>query len=155
MKNKEEKIVDIRQYIVFKLNDEDYGLDIQKIQTIDKVNKITRVPKAPFYIQGVINLRGEIIPVMSLRKKLGFEDDEFDKDARIIIVKIESDSIAMIVDKVKEVVEIDVNTLEAVQEGNSKISVEFIKGLGKIDNKIITILNIKKLIKSIEDELSL
>ena len=144
---------DIKQYIIFDLEEEEYAISIEEIESINRIQSITRVPKSPYYINGVINVRGDIIPVMSLRKKLDFYEDVFTNNTRIIIIKKQDASIAIIVDKVKEVVGLDSKNIESVQETNSKMGADFIKGVGKINNRIVTIINIGKLIENIEDEL--
>ena len=94
-----------KQFIAVKLSSEIYGIDIGYVDTIVRMQKITRVPKAQSYFKGVINLRGEIVPVMSIRLKMGFEDDVFTNASRIIILKIEDQGkLGVIVDEVKEVV---------------------------------------------------
>lgn len=94
-----------KQYIVVKLGSEQYGIDISYVDNIVRMQKITRVPKAQPYFKGIINLRGEIVPVMSIRLKMGFEDDTFTNASRIIILKIEEQGkIGVIVDEVREVV---------------------------------------------------
>ncbi|HOQ16475.1 MAG: chemotaxis protein CheW [Epulopiscium sp.] len=143
---------EVRQFIVFKLGNEEYGIDILNVQNIERVLSITRVPKAPFFIKGVINLRGEIIPVMSLRLKFNLEADEYTDDTRIIIVKIDDNQIGMIVDEVKEVLQLTADSIESVQgvSGiNTDINLSFIQGVGKVNNHIVTLLNIKSLIDSI------
>ena len=95
------------QYIVVRIGNEQYGINIKYIDNIVRNQKITRVPKTQTYYKGVINLRGEIIPVMSIRLKLGLEDDEFTDKTRIIIVKIEGATIGVIVDQGREVVTLD------------------------------------------------
>ncbi|HAN10588.1 MAG TPA: chemotaxis protein CheW [Clostridiales bacterium] len=151
-----EKVInasEVKQYIIFNLAEEEYGINIEEIESINRIQGITRVPKAPTYINGVINVRGDIIPVMSLRKKLNFEEDTFTNSSRIIIIKKQDASIAIIVDKVKEVVGLDSKSVESVQESNTKIGIDYIKGVGKIGNRIVTIINISKLIENIEEEL--
>ncbi|OGO88280.1 MAG: hypothetical protein A2Y24_08870 [Clostridiales bacterium GWE2_32_10] len=144
---------DIKQYIIFDLEEEEYAISIEEIESINRIQSITRVPKSPYYINGVINVRGDIIPVMSLRKKLDFYEDVFTNSTRIIIIKKQDASIAIIVDKVKEVIGLDSKNIESFQETNSKMGADFIKGVGKINNRIVTIINIGKLIENIEDEL--
>ncbi|HBY20229.1 MAG TPA: chemotaxis protein CheW [Clostridiales bacterium] len=143
----------MKQYIIFDLEEEEYAISIEEIESINRIQSITRVPKSPYYINGVINVRGDIIPVMSLRKKLDFYEDVFTNSTRIIIIKKQDASIAIIVDKVKEVIGLDSKNIESFQETNSKMGADFIKGVGKINNRIVTIINIGKLIENIEDEL--
>ena len=104
------------QYIVVRIGNEQYGINIKYIDNIVRNQKITRVPKTQTYYKGVINLRGEIIPVMSIRLKLGLEDDEFTDKTRIIIVKIEGATIGVIVDQVREVVTLDDTIQKKSQE---------------------------------------
>lgn len=139
---------EIRQYVVFKLGNEEYGIDIQKVQIIERIQNITRVPKSPFFIKGVINLRGEIIPVMSLRSKFDLEEDEYVDETRIIIVEIDDNKIGMIVDQVKEVIQISTEAIENVQGFTSDINLNFIQGVGKVNDHIVTLLNLKSIIDS-------
>ena len=99
----ETKIIkEIFQYIVIKLGDENFGIDINYIDNILRMQQITRIPKVPAYLKGVINLRGEVIPVMSLRLKMGLDEDEIGRDTRIIILKTEAEgSVGVLVDEVK------------------------------------------------------
>lgn len=152
---KDEKSVnESKQYIVFDIEEEEYAINIEEIESINRIQSITRVPKSADYVEGVINVRGDIIPVMSLRKKLNFSPDVFSNSSRIIIMKKQDSIIAMIVDKVREVIGIDSNNIESPQEVNAKVGIDFIKGVGKIENRIVTIININKLVENIEEELS-
>lgn len=132
-----------KQYIVVKLGTEQYGIDIQYVDNIVRMQNITRVPKAQHYFKGVINLRGEIIPVMSMRLKFGLEADTFTNATRIIIVKLEAQAaIGVIVDEVKEVVTLDESHIEktAYNEGDEKSS--HLSGIGKHGEGLISLLNI-------------
>ena len=136
------------QYIVVRIGNEQYGIDIQYIDNIVRNQKITRVPKAQPYFKGVINLRGEIIPVMSIRLRLGLEDDEFTDKTRIIIIKIDSSTIGVVVDQVKEVVTL-------VQDNNEKVTrtasddafSNYISGIGKSNDELISLLDIVYLVE--------
>ncbi|MCT4613016.1 MAG: chemotaxis protein CheW [Clostridia bacterium] len=140
---------EVKQFIIFRLSGENYGIDIQKIKTIEKTMSFARVPKAPEYVNGVINLRGEIIPVMSLRNRFGFEIKEFDNQTRIIIIDILESPIGLIVDEVKEVLSLDADSIENAQDiKESEIDDEYISGVGKVGEEIITLLNLETLIKS-------
>ena len=118
---------DSKQYIVVKLDNEQYGIDISFIDNIVRMQQITRVPKAQSYFAGVINLRGEIIPVMCLRTKFGLPDKEYTNATRIIIVKPESNAkIGVLVDEVREVVSLDEDNIEKTvydEQGNNLIGV--------------------------------
>ena len=134
------------QYIVVRIGNEQYGIDIQYIDNIVRNQKITRVPKAQPYFKGVINLRGEIIPVMSIRLRLGLEDDEFTDKTRIIIIKIDSSTIGVVVDQVKEVVTLVQDNIEKVTRTASDDAFSnYISGIGKSNDELISLLDIVSL----------
>ena len=135
----EEKSIETNQYIVIRLGDEQYGIDIMIIDNIVRMQHITRVPKVASYINGIINLRGEVIPVMSLRVKMGLEVDEITRTSRIIILKLEQyGNIGIIVDEVKEVVTLDNRHIEKVAYDSKDDSTSFIYGIGKYDGGLIS-----------------
>ncbi len=130
------------QYIVTRLGEEQYGIDIKYISNIVRMQKITRVPKVSSYIKGVINLRGEVIPTISLRLKMGLPEDEITKKTRIIILKIEQhESIGVLVDEVKEVVTLDDDHIEKISYDKDD-KARFLSGVGKYDEKLISLLDI-------------
>lgn len=133
---------ELLQYIVIKLGQEQYGVNIKNIDNIVRMQRITRVPKVPPYIQGVINLRGEVIPVVSLRVKMFLPKDELTKATRIIILKFEQyGSVGVIVDEVKEVVTLDENHIEKVTYDAKDEKANFINGIGKSDSGLISLLD--------------
>ena len=134
------------QYIVVRIGNEQYGINIKYIDNIVRNQKITRVPKTQTYYKGVINLRGEIIPVMSIRLKLGLEDDEFTDKTRIIIVKIEGATIG-VVDQVREVVTLDDdNTEKITRTSRDDAASGYISSIGKSKGELISLLDIVGLI---------
>ena len=136
------------QYIVVRIGNEQYGIDIQYIDNIVRNQKITRVPKAQPYFKGVINLRGEIIPVMSIRLRLGLEDDEFTDKTRIIIIKIDSSTIGVVVDQAKEVVTLVQDNIEKVTRTASDDAFSnYISGIGKSNDELISLLDIVSLVE--------
>jgi len=139
-----------KQYIAVVLNDEQYGIDINYIDNIVRMQRITRVPKSQSYFPGVINLRGEIIPVMSLRKKFGFEDDVFTPKTRILILKPEPQaSIGFIVDEVKEVVSLSENDIDKLASNEEKNT--YITGVGKHQRGLVSLLNISAVLSEKEN----
>ena len=135
------------QYIVVRIGNEQYGINIKYIDNIVRNQKITRVQKTQTYYKGVINLRGEIIPVMSIRLKLGLEDDEFTDKTRIIIVKIEGATIGVIVDQVREVVTLDDdNTEKITRTSRDDAASGYISSIGKSKGELISLLDIVGLI---------
>lgn len=143
----ENTLESITQYIVFKLGEQSYGIDIQSVQIIEKMKAVMRVPKAPYCVKGVMNLRGEIIPVVSLRDQFGLEKVEYTDKTRIIIIKIEDAMVGIIVDEVKEVIEIEETQIENVQNIQGKMKVNHILGVGKVEDNIVTLLNLPNIIE--------
>lgn len=136
-----------KQYIVIRLGNEQFGIDIKYIDNIVRMQRITRVPMAQDYFKGVINLRGEVIPVMSLRVRFELEDDEIDTKTRIIIVKMDPQSkVGVLVDQVKEVVTIESDEVEKVGQSNTETSAQYLDGVGKNGEELITLLNIANVI---------
>ena len=131
------------QYIVIKLGNEQYGIDIRYIDNIVRMQHITRVPKVANYLRGVINLRGEVIPVMSLRVKMDLPDDEVTKATRIIILKLEQHgTIGVIVDEVKEVVTLSTEEIEKITYDVKEDRSSFLSGVGKHNDELISILDL-------------
>ncbi|MBZ4645884.1 MAG: purine-binding chemotaxis protein CheW [Petroclostridium sp.] len=143
---------DLKQYVVFKLDKEEYALDIQRVVEIVTPTAITRVPKAPNYIKGVINLRGEIIPVMGLRERFNLPPIEETEDTRIIIFKVDDASIGGFVDSVAEVIYLSNDQIESLSNFNYDYSLDFVYGVGKVNQRIITLLNIDKLVHNAKME---
>lgn len=131
------------QFIVIKLGDEQYGIDIKYIDNIVRMQHITRVPKVASYLKGVINLRGEVVPVMSIRLKMGLPEDEITKSSRIIILKMEQQgTIGVIVDEVKEVVTLEAAQIEKVAYDSKDEKDNFISGIGKYEGGLISLLDL-------------
>lgn len=135
------------QYIVIKMGDEQYGIDIKYIDNIVRMQHITRVPKVADYLRGVINLRGEVIPVMSIRRKMGLEDDEITKATRIIILKLEQQgTIGVMVDEVREVVTLIADEIEKASYDGKEEKNNFICGIGKQGGELISILDLNAVV---------
>ncbi len=135
------------QYIVIKLGEEQYGIDIKYIDNIVRMQSITRVPKVPEYLKGVINLRGEVIPVMSIRLKMDLPADEITKATRIIILKLEQHgTIGVIVDEVREVVTLSAESIEKMAYDGKEGKVSFVNGVGKNDDELISLLDLNAVV---------
>lgn len=132
------------QYIVVKLGDEQYGIDISYVDNIVRMQRITRVPKSQHYYVGVINLRGEVVPIMSLRKRFGLDDDVYENATRIIIIRTEDQSkVGFIVDEVQEVVNLDPSKVEKPAFKLDEEKASFLAGIGKkADESLISLLDI-------------
>ncbi len=142
---------DRKQYIVVKIGSEQYGIDISYVDNIVRMQKITRVPKAQNYFPGIINLRGEVVPVMSIRTKMGLEPDQFTDASRIIILKIEQQgSLGIIIDEVKEVVTLGEDEIDKVASAKDEKS-NFINGIGKHGEELISLFDINAIIDEKEN----
>lgn len=140
-------VAETTQFIVIKLGDEQYGIDIKYIDNIVRMQHITRVPKVDDYLKGVINLRGEVIPVMSIRIKMGLERDVETKSSRIIILKLEQQgTIGVIVDEVREVVTLENDRIEKVAYDSKDEKSNFLSGVGKSDGGLISLLDLNAVV---------
>ena len=128
--------------VTFNLGEEIYGVDITVIQEIIRMQDITGVPKTANYVEGVINLRGKIIPVIDLRKKFGLSDRIETKDTRIIVVEVFEKVIAMIVDSVSRVIQLPNKNIEPPSPIIANINANYMKGIGKLGTELIVLLNL-------------
>ena len=136
------------EFVIFYLDEQLYGVDIQSVQIIERVKSIQRVPKAPRCVQGIMNLRGEIIPLINLRELFGLDPIEYGEETRIIIIKLEDTMTGIIVDSVREVVELSEEQIESVQNVQGKMNNNHILGVGKIEEgTIITLLHLKNIVE--------
>lgn len=145
-------VVDEIQYIVVKLGDEQYGVDISYVDNIVRLSQITRVPKSQPYYVGVINLRGEVVPIMSLRRRFNLEPDEYTNATRIIIIRLEDQSIVgFLVDEVREVVNIDPRKVEKPTFKLDEENASFLAGIGKKGEGLISLLDIKAIVEEVKE----
>ena len=134
------------KFLTFPLGNEEYGLEIRHVTEIVGIQKITEVPDMPPYVKGVINLRGKVIPVMDVRVRFAFEEKSYDDHTCIIVVNISDASVGLIVDTVSEVIGISEDKIDpppAVKKGDSS---RFIKGLGKVGETVVILLDIGQLL---------
>ncbi|MGD0663175.1 MAG: chemotaxis protein CheW [Syntrophorhabdales bacterium] len=150
-------ISDIRQYLTFQLNDEIFALDVSHVREILEFTTVTKVPKTPEYMRGVINLRGSVVPVLDMRLKFGMSMTEKTVNTCIIVVEVsfegETSIIGALVDSVEEVFELEPGQIEPAPKIGVQLKTEFIKGMGKRDDRFIIILDIDKVFSS--EELSM
>ncbi|MHC1576333.1 MAG: chemotaxis protein CheW [Methanosarcinaceae archaeon] len=145
--------MDLLQLVVFQLGDEEFGVDVMQVKVIIRMPRITRIPQAPDYVKGVINLRGKINVVINLAKRFSQDSKEIDEHSRIIVVEVDTNEIGMIVDSVSEVKRIprsDVEPAPAII--TSKISEDYLRGVGKVDNRLLILLNLEKVLTGKEVE---
>ena len=141
-----------KQFIVVKIGSEQYGIDISYVDNIVRMQKITRVPKAQTYFKGIINLRGEIVPVMSIRTRMDLEPDVFTDVTRIIILKLEEHGVlGLIVDEVKEVVTLGPDEIDKVAYDARNGKSNFINGVGKHGEELISLFDTNSIIDESEN----
>jgi purine-binding chemotaxis protein CheW len=141
---------ELLQLVSFKVGDAEFGVDILRVQEINKMMKLTMVPNTPPFVEGVINLRGRIIPVINLRARLGLEEKEYDSKTRIIVVDLYDKTIGFIVDEVKEVLRIPKSITEPPPEIVSGVDSEYITAIGKLEDRLLILLDLTKILSNQE-----
>lgn len=153
---REEPLARGGKFLTFQLGGEVYGLEILKVQEIMGLIAITRVPKTPEFIRGVINLRGKVIPVVDLRVKFGMERKEDTDRSCIIVIQVlrrgRRITMGAIVDEVSEVIDISGDQVEPTPEFGSVVDTEFILGIGKVDQKVVLLLDVDRVLSGEEGE---
>ncbi len=140
---------ELLQLVSFKIGEEEFGVDILKVQEINRMIEVTRVPNAPDYVEGVVNLRGKVIPIVDLRKRLGMLSKEKDKNTRIIIVELSGKTVGFVVDAVREVLRIPKSVTEPPPSLTSGImNAEYITAVGKLDDRLLTLLDLEKVLNN-------
>lgn len=135
---------EIMQILVFKLGDEEYGVDILQARGIEHLDQgITRVPKAPVFVEGVINLRGEIVPIVDLRKRFGLVIRPIGFDSRVIVVEADNNLVGMIIDAIVEVLRVPVGSIEPAPEITKGVDAYYLTGVAKLDKRLIVLLNLE------------
>ena len=151
------QVIEVRQYLTFKLSEEIFGVDVAQVREILDYIKITKVPQTPDFMCGVINLRGSVVPVVDMRLKFGMEKTETTVNTCIVVVEVnlegENTILGALVDSVQEVFELGPLEIEPAPRIGTKLKTDFIKGMGKRDDKFIILLDIDKVFSS--EELSI
>jgi purine-binding chemotaxis protein CheW len=143
----ERKAVEATEHLAtFFLAGEEYGVDVRLVQEIIRVGEITQVPRAPEFIKGVINLRGRIIPVVDLRRKLGLGEVEATRQARVVVVKIRDRLIGLLVDGASQVLKVPVNSIEAAPEEVVEIEANYLRGVAKLETRLIILVDLHKIL---------
>ena len=136
---------DLLQLVSFEVGEEEYAVPILSVQEINRMMQITRVPQSPAFVEGVINLRGKIIPVIDLRKRFGLSKLENSDDVRIIVVEIATRVIGFTVDRVNEVLRINANIVEPPPAMVCGMDTDYVQGVGKLDDRLLILLHLEKL----------
>lgn len=138
------------QLVVFHLADEFYGVDIAAVNTIIRMQEVTRIPRTPAFIEGVINLRGIIIPVIDLRKRFNLPEGNVTKASRIVVVEAAGQMIGMIVDAVAETLRLPSDAIEPPSPVIASVDSEYLRGVGKQDNRLVILLDLDKVLTTTE-----
>ncbi|AQS59853.1 chemotaxis protein CheW [Desulforamulus ferrireducens] len=134
------------QVVVFQLMEQVYGVDINSVYEIIRMESITKIPRSPHFVEGVINLRGRIIPVIDLGLRFGLGQNERTQDSRIIIVEVSGQTIGMIVDSVQEVLRIPVNTIEPPPPVVNGVDAAYLRGIAILEERLIILLDQNKIL---------
>lgn len=138
--------------VTFRLGSGEYAIDIMQAKEIIKMEKITLIPNAPYFVEGVINLRGNIIPIIDLKKRFNLEESEGDKNTGIIIAKIEDVDMGIMIDSVSKVVSMANSDIQPPPSMLQGIGQRYIKGVGKMEDKLLVVLDLDKLFTNEEDD---
>ena len=146
--------INTNQYLTFRLGEEVFGLQIAKVREVLDYTSVTRVPQTPAFMRGVINLRGTVVPVVDMRLKFGLEETDWTVNTCIIIVEVELDNettiLGALADSVQEVMELGPEQIEPAPKIGTRLKTEFIKGMGKVAEKFVILLNIDRVFSSEE-----
>lgn len=136
--------------IVFQLMEKEYAIEVDVVESIEKLISVTEVPRTPSYVYGVINLRGLVTPIVDLRERFGLEVKALDDSSRIIIVSMEEFEVGLIVDDANDVFDIPLSSIEPQPEVVGTIESEFIAGVAKVDNRLLVLLNLEKVLEPLK-----
>ena len=137
---------ELLQLVTFSTGDEEFGVDILRVQEIIRTMAITKVPKAPEFVEGVINLRGKVIPIIDLRRRFGLQSKAHDKHTRIIVIEINTMIVGFVVDSVSEVLRIPTSTVEPPPPVVAGLESEYISGVGKLEDRLLILLDLDRLL---------
>ena len=130
------------RYLTFMLRDEHYGVPISKVREINQMMEITPVPKTPEFVEGVVNLRGKILPVVNLRQKLGFEKVAYTRETCIVVLESQMGQVGIVVDAVREVIDMKEEQIEIPPNMGEKSEMKFLSALGKHEERVIILLDV-------------
>jgi purine-binding chemotaxis protein CheW len=141
-----------RQLVVFELADEHYGLDITSVESIIKMQAITKMPHALSFVEGITNLRGTVVPVMDLRRRFGVESKKEDRETRIVVTNINRMQVGIIVDAVSQVLRIQDEAIEPPPPMATTVNSAFILGIAKLEGQLVILLDLEKILSVEEQE---
>ncbi|WFD11413.1 chemotaxis protein CheW [Tepidibacter hydrothermalis] len=136
-----------KKYVIFKLNNEEYGVDIMKVKEVSEVKERVKVPNTPDFVDGIINIRGDVTPIINLKKRFNLaEDTKFCELSRIIVVNMDGKMVGFLVDDASHVISIEDTDIEPAPEVISGEDKVYIEGIGKVDSRMIIILNLEEVL---------
>jgi purine-binding chemotaxis protein CheW len=161
MKTEVEDIIDVEegevdqeltQLVTFSIGEEEFGVNILQVQEIIRTMEITNVPRAPEFVEGVINLRGKVIPIVDMRRRFGLRSKEHDKYTRIIVIEIDMIIVGFVVDSVSEVLRIPANSVQPPPPVVAGMDSDYIDGVGKLEDRLLILLDLDSLLDNEEKE---
>lgn len=152
VKTEEKKLENLVQFLSFTLGNEEYGVDILRVQEIRSWEPVSRIPNVPSYEKGVVNLRGAIVPIIDLRERFGLGYKEYSPLTVVVVLQIQTEEgkarvMGVVVDSVSDVVDVDKKTIQEAPDFGTKVSTEFINGLASVDDRMVMLLDVEKLLK--------
>lgn len=136
----------VRQFVIFTINEEEFGLDIESISSIERMLEIFKIPNAPGYIEGLANLRGKVYTIFNLRERFNLPCPEFDENTKIIITNTSASEIGVIVDEVREIVKLDESAFEPAPKALSNLKERFLSGTAKLGDRLVLMLDLEKVL---------
>lgn len=146
----QKEVVGEVKVIVFRLENEEYGVEVSQVKAIERVLHITRVPRTPEFVKGVINLRGVVTPIVDLRKRFDLKETDFTEATRIIIVGVGELEVGLIVDAANDVIDIPVSSIEPPPEVVGGVEAVYLRGVAKLDKRLLIMLNLNKVLNTEE-----
>jgi len=146
----QKEIIGEVKVIVFRLQDEEYGVEVNQVLSIEKLDHITRVPRTPAFVKGVINLRGVVTPIIDLRSRFGLEEASYTETTRVIIVAVNELEVGLIVDAANDVIDIPVNAIEPAPEVVGGVEAVYLRGVAKLEKRLLILLNLDKVLNTEE-----
>lgn len=137
---------DLLQFVICRIGSEEFAVDVLSVQEINRIVEVTRVPKTPPYVEGVINLRGRIIPVLDLRKLFGLSGTQQTTQTRIVVVSVQARLVGLVVDSVEEVLRVPRSAIEPPPSVGTMAGAEFTQGVGRIDDRLLILVDLSRLL---------
>jgi purine-binding chemotaxis protein CheW len=141
-----------RQYVIFKLGNEEYGVDIMNVKEISEYKQSVKVPNTPKFVDGIINLRGDITPIINLKKRFNLDEASIDSDTRIIVINIKNRQVGFVVDEASQVLRLSEEDIEPAPELVTGVDKKYIIGVGKLKDRIVLLLNLEEVLSEDEKE---